>query len=70
MQQWAVTGVGNSNQQWQITAATSGYYRIVNRTSGKSLDLSGGGLEEDNQIQQWTTTAGETNQEFQLVPTG
>ena len=36
MQQWTISGTGNSNQQWQIVSVGGGYYQVVNRTSGSS----------------------------------
>ncbi|SEI14672.1 MULTISPECIES: RICIN domain-containing protein [unclassified Leifsonia] len=69
MTQYAITGTGNANQQWTITAAGGGY-TITNRASGKSLDLMAGNTDDGTVIQQWATTGGDANQQFVFAPAG
>jgi glucosylceramidase len=69
MQQWSITGTGNSNQQWHLVSVGSGYYNIVNRTSGKVLDLTSGNTDDGTTIQQWAATSGNSNQASEFVPT-
>ncbi|HEV2783029.1 MAG TPA: RICIN domain-containing protein [Actinophytocola sp.] len=47
------------------TAATPTSYRIVNRNSGKCLEVAGGSTADGANIQQWTCTGG-TNQRWRL----
>ncbi len=69
MQQYAIAGTGNSNQQWSVTGVGSGYYKIVNRTSGLGLDLSGGSLMDNTPIQQYAVTGnGNYGQNWQFIP--
>src|SRR6185312_3979381 len=42
-------------------------FRLVNRNSGKVLDVSGAGPGDGAKVVQWTST-GSTNQQWQLVP--
>jgi glucosylceramidase len=68
MQQFTISGTGNSNQQWQITSAGGGWYTITNRTSGKGLDVRDGSVADAGAIQQWAPGAGNPNQQFKFVP--
>jgi glucosylceramidase len=68
MQQWQISGVGNSNQQWSITSNGDGYYRITNLTSGLVLDDTNGSIADANAIQQWAYASNNPNQEWQFVP--
>lgn len=68
MQQYTITGTGNSNQQWQIVSLGNGYYNIVNRTSGLVLDLTNGNTADGTTIQQWSAGANDSNQAWQFVP--
>jgi glucosylceramidase len=69
MQQYTISGTGNSNQQWQIVSLGNGYYNIENRTSSKVLDLTGGNTDDGTAIQQWSATTNDSNQAWQFVPT-
>ena len=68
MQQWTISGTGNSNQQWQIVSLGNGYYKVVNRTSGLVLDLTGGNSDDGTTIQQWAAGVNNPNQGWQFVP--
>jgi glucosylceramidase len=70
MQQWTISGVGNSNQQWKITQDANGYYSITNLTSGDNLDLTNGAFDDGTSIQQWQPATGDVNQEWQFLPVG
>ncbi len=68
MQQWTISGTGNSNQQWQIVSLGNGYYNVVNRTSGLVLDLTNGNTADGTTIQQWSGGGNNPNQSWQFVP--
>ena len=55
IQQWGY--LGGENQQWRLTPTDSGYFQIVNRQSGKVLDVIGGSgpqaFQDTTQIQQY-----------------
>jgi glucosylceramidase len=67
MQQWTISGTGNSNQQWQIVSLGNGYYKIVSRTSGLVLDLTNGNTDDGTTIQQWSGGGTNPNQSWQFV---
>jgi glucosylceramidase len=67
MQQYTITGTGNSNQQWQITANGS-WYTITNLTSGIQLNLTNGLLADGTTIQQWASSSSDPNAQWQFVP--
>jgi hypothetical protein len=68
MQQWSISGTGNSNQQWRFTSLGNGYYSITSRTSGLVLDLTNGNTNDGTPIQQWAGSSGNPNQSWQFVP--
>lgn len=51
------------------TVDTTAWYQLVNRQSGKALDVSGRSTADGAQLVQWSASGG-TNQQFQFVPTG
>jgi mannan endo-1,4-beta-mannosidase len=59
--------VGAANQQWRIENIGDGYYRLINRHSGKALDVAGGAgmLDDGANVQQWTPN-GQTNQHWRF----
>jgi hypothetical protein len=57
---------GGNNQQWQPVAQTGGTYRLVNRLSGKCLDVPGGSTADSVQLVQYTCN-GTAAQSFRLV---
>jgi hypothetical protein len=63
--QWSSTG--GYNQQWQIIDNGGGYYRLINRNSGKALDVNGGSTADGGDVIQWTWFNG-NNQQWTLVP--
>ena len=56
-------------QQWQFVDKGSGYFNIVNRNSGKCLDVNGASTADGANIIQWTCNGG-NNQQWQWVATG
>ncbi len=46
----------------------NGYYKVVNRTSGLVLDLTGGNRDDGTTIQQWAAGGSNPNQGWQFVP--
>jgi glucosylceramidase len=65
LQQWTcLSGPTAANQGWFfISAASSGYYTVVNLNSNKCLDVTGRSTANGVHIQQWTCNGG-TNQEW------
>ena len=61
--------LGGDNQQWQFVPSGGGYFRIVNKLSGKVLDDTGGSTQNGSQIQQWDWAGGD-NQQWYLAPDG
>lgn len=62
---------GGLNQQFKFSPVGDGYYRIINRNSGKGLDITGGVGATGNlvKLQQYTAVGG-ANQMFKLVSMG
>ncbi len=62
-----------AGQQVQVTvelpsrALPAGYYRLVNRRSGKVLDVYGGSTADGAKVVQWSWTGG-ANQQWRLEP--
>ena len=52
-----------------LLSPLSGYYKLVNRNSGKVLDVTGASVSDGTKVIQWTDHSG-TNQEWQFVPVG
>ena len=52
---WTI-GSGN-NQRWNVKHLGSGYYSITAVHSGKALDVANGGINNNNNIQQYTNSA-------------
>jgi hypothetical protein len=61
VQQWSCNG--GPNQQWRLDPGVPGYYRLVNRNSGKCLDVNGFDRSDGARIQQWSCNDG-ANQQF------
>jgi hypothetical protein len=59
-------GTGATNQQWTLTATTSGYYKVIGVQSGKGLDAVGTADGGNVQIYDYW---GGNNQQWQLVST-
>lgn len=55
-----------SEFQWTVTDLGTGYYKIINANSGKSLDVQDVSLVNGANIQVWAYTGG-NNQQWQLV---
>ncbi|MFJ2758392.1 non-reducing end alpha-L-arabinofuranosidase family hydrolase [Nocardioides sp. NPDC087217] len=62
---FAVTGTPAS----AATVDTTAWYELVNRNSGKALDVSGASTADGARLHQWTRTNA-TNQQFQFVDAG
>ena len=58
---------GGNNQQWRAESEGGGYYRLVNRSSGKCLDVPGASTADSVQLIQYTCN-GTAAQSFRLVP--
>jgi hypothetical protein len=59
----------NTSAASAATVDTSAWYVLVNRGSGKVLDVSGVSTADGAQLQQWSRTDG-NNQQFQFVDSG
>jgi hypothetical protein len=60
---------GGTNQQWLATLQSNGSYTFTARNSGdECLDVTNHSTANGTQLQQWTCTAGDTAQTFQLTP--
>jgi RHS repeat-associated protein len=68
LQQWDCSAP-NLNQQWQIVPTDSGYYKILARHSGKSVDVEGAYGHSGAYVHQWEYVGG-ANQQWSIVPTG
>jgi len=55
----------HTNQQWQIVSLGGGYYRIVNRTTGKAVD-TGGATADGSVCQMWYSNSS-YNQQWSIV---
>ncbi|MFL6416064.1 MAG: RICIN domain-containing protein, partial [Bryobacteraceae bacterium] len=55
-----------ANQQWQSIALSSGFSALLNRGSGKALDVVNGSTAAGALIQQYTFVGG-ANQQWSLV---
>jgi hypothetical protein len=44
---------GSTNQQWTIVPTDSGYYKIINRATGKAVD-TGGNTAEGSNVESWS----------------
>ncbi|MCX5366996.1 RICIN domain-containing protein [Streptomyces sp. NBC_00124] len=64
-----VTGLGAAGAAQAATVDTSASYVLVNRGSGKALDVAGASTAEGAALTQWTRTGG-ANQRFQFVESG
>ncbi len=59
----------SEEQVFQITYLNNGYYKIINKNSGKSLDCAGGKTISGTNVQQYTYT-GVDQQKWIIKPTG
>ena len=49
---------GGYNQQWQLVDLGNGYYKVINRNSGKLLDVNGGSTQGAAKVIQWPDNGG------------
>ena len=61
--------IRESEFRWRLDPTGDGYYRLVNRHSGKVLDVAGGpgSLGDGVNVQQWDNN-GQANQQWRFVP--
>lgn len=52
------------SQQWQFVDVGDGCYNLVNRNSGKCLDVDAVSTADGAKVQQWTCGSGATNQQW------
>ncbi|WP_422739859.1 RICIN domain-containing protein [Micromonospora sp. WMMD729] len=64
IQLWSYSG--GTNQQWRAESEGGGYYRLVNRASGKCLDVPGASTADSVQLIQYTCN-GTAAQSFRLA---
>src|SRR5262245_9360433 len=64
-----LVGIGTTTSAQAATVDTSAWYVLVNRNSGKAIDVSGASTADAAQVQQWTRHDG-NNQQFQFVDSG
>ncbi|UOB08337.1 RICIN domain-containing protein [Streptomyces sp. HP-A2021] len=64
-----LSGLGAAGTAQAATVDTNGWYVLVNRGSGKALDVSGGSTADGAALSQWTRHDG-ANQRFQFVDSG
>ncbi len=62
--QW--TDNNGANQQWRLADSGSGYVRLINRNSGKALEVQGASTADGGNIVQYADWGG-NNQQWQLV---
>jgi len=67
LQQW--TYAGTTNQKWLITAVDGGYFKVINKQSGKAMDIWLGEQQDGARIVQWDYFAN-TNQNWAISPVG
>lgn len=60
----------NEGQAWKLTKLDNGYYLISNPFINKSVDNANKASGNGNQLIQWSTDAGNTNQHWKLTVTG
>ena len=58
----------STNEQWYFQYAGDGYYYIINRHSGKCLEVSGGSTDEGAMVIQNTISASKSQQLWRLLP--
>jgi endo-1,4-beta-xylanase len=67
IQNSSTTNNNDGSDLWQFINIGSGYYKIQNKESGKSFDISGGSVENGADLQQFGTgTPPGTNQQWRL----
>jgi len=59
-------GGSNTNDEWAIESLSGGFFRIINRNSGKVLEVLGSSLDNGADVVQRTWN-GDANQQFQLI---
>jgi hypothetical protein len=62
------TYVGSSNQQWKFVKDGNGYYTLINRSTGKAIDIPNSNCTEGTKLIVYTANYGD-NQKYQLIST-
>ncbi|SCD36138.1 Ricin-type beta-trefoil lectin domain-like [Streptomyces sp. di188] len=65
--QW--TDLNAANQQWQPADSSDGHVRLINRNSGKALEVQGASTADNANVVQYDDWGG-TNQQWRLVNVG
>jgi predicted nucleic acid-binding Zn ribbon protein len=63
-------GGSATNDEWELRSIGSGYYRIINRNSGKDLTVQSASTAEGANIFQYTYGGATTNDEWAIVSVG
>lgn len=63
-------GSSNQNQAWTLNSVGNGYYQLVNKTSGKCLDNTGGSSADGNHLQEYSCIANNVNQAWSFSSLG
>jgi len=53
------------NQHWQFVSVGSGFYNVICRAGGKTLD-NGASITDGTAVKQWTVQGGNINQQWSL----
>jgi hypothetical protein len=59
-------GGSNTNDEWAIESLGGGFFRIINRNSGKVLEVAGSSTTNGADVAQRTWNGG-ANQQFQII---
>ena len=59
---------GLANQRWLVVDRRDGYYKIIAKHSGLSLNIRGGSNDNGAQAIQWPWDANSTNEQWILTP--
>ena len=51
---------GGDNQQWQFVASEDQYYKLLNKSTGKALDIMLGGSENGTWLHQWDSVSSDS----------
>ncbi|MEV0215444.1 RICIN domain-containing protein [Micromonospora sp. NPDC050695] len=58
-----------TNQQFRLAESAGGYLRVINRNSGKAVEVQGASTADGGNIVQYTDWGG-NNQQWQLIRIG
>ncbi len=63
------SSVGQENQVFTVTYGRDGFYKIIRKSSGKSLDVSNGDTLRETNVQQWTYVSNSDAQQWCIKAT-